>query len=138
MTNDPKHAQRSTAKKTTMSPRQTRKRYLITGAAVGGLWFLNRDLPLWEHAVQMLIIMTMLTVLQAVLSRRHGAPPAPASAYVRMLGLKWALIALAVVASWALRQRVSHTDTIVAVGLAVLMTVLGPFLDDRAARTRAK
>jgi hypothetical protein len=138
MTNNPQPAQRSAAEKTTMSARQVRRRYLAAGAVLGGLWYAGRNMPLWEHALQMLIVMTVVTVLQVILRRRHGGPPKPASAYVRLVGVKVALIALAVGASWSLSQWTSRANTIVAVGLVVLVAMLGPALDGRAAPDAAR
>src|SRR2546423_15073761 len=60
--------------------KQPRSHYLIAGLAVAGLWLLNGDKSLLYHAVQMLIVMSVLTGLQIVLDRRHGkTPPTSAS-----------------------------------------------------------
>lgn len=113
--------------------KQPRSHYLIAGLAVGGLWLLNGDKSLLYHAVQMLAVMSVLTVLQIVLDRRHGVAPA----YARLIGAKLGLVALAVCAEWLLAPVTSRSNTIVAVGLVVLITAVGPALDRLAAR-RAK
>jgi hypothetical protein len=108
-------------------------RYLIAGLAVGGLWLLNGDKSLLYHAVQMLIVMSVLTTLQIVLDRRHGGTPA----YARLISAKLGLVAVAVGAGWLLAPVTSRSNTVVAVGLVVLITAVGPDLDRLAAR-RAK
>jgi hypothetical protein len=113
--------------------KQPHSHYLIAGLAVGGLWLLNGDKSLLYHALQMLIVMSVLTVLQIVLVRRHGET----TAYARVVSAKLALIAVAVSAEWLLAPVTCRSNTIVAVGLAVLITVVGPMLDRLAAR-RAK
>jgi hypothetical protein len=113
--------------------RQPRSHYLIAGLAVAGLWLLNGDKSLLYHAVQMLIVMSVLTGLQIVLDRHHGETPP----YVRLISAKLVLIAVAVGAEWLLAPVTSSSNTIVAVGLVVLITAAGPALDRLAAR-RAK
>ena len=108
-------------------------RYLIAGLAVAGLWLLNEDKSLLYHAVQMLIVMSALTGLEIVIQRRHGGAPA----YIRLISAKLVLIAVAVGAEWLLAPVTSQSNTVVAVGLVVLITGVGPALDRLAAR-RAK
>jgi len=112
---------------------QPRSHYLIAGLAVAGLWLLNGDKSLLYHAVQMLIVMSVLTGLQIVIDRHHGGTPA----YARLIGAKLALVAVAVGAEWLLAPVTSRSNTIVAAGLVVLITAAGPALDRLAAR-RAK
>src|SRR5215469_5417230 len=110
-----------------------RSHYLIVGLAVAGLWLLNGDKSLLYHAVQMLIVMSVLTGLQIGLDRRHGETPP----YVRLISAKLVLVAVAVGAEWLLARVTSQSNTIVAAGLVVLITAAGPALDHLAAR-RAK
>jgi hypothetical protein len=119
--------------RTARAAKQPRTHYLIAGLAVGGLWLLNGDKSLLYHAVQMLAVMSALTGLQIVLDRRHGGTPPCA----RLIGAKLALIAVAVGAEWLLAPVTSLSNTIVAAGLAVLVTAAGPALD-RVAGRRAK
>jgi len=104
--------------------------YLIVGLAVAGLWLLNRGRSPLFHAVQMLIVMSVLTGLQIVLDRRHGGTPA----YIRLISAKLVLIAVAVGAAWLLAPVTSQSNIIVAVGLVVLITAAGPALDRLATR----
>ena len=118
----------------------TRSSYLILGLAVGGLWLLNRDKSLLYHAVQMTAIMTSLTVLQLVLQivirRRGRGSPASPSAYARFVGLslgfKLMLVAVGVGAEWLLAPWTARSNAIVAAGLVVLVTALGPVVDRHA------
>lgn len=112
---------------------QPRGHYLIAGLAVAGLWLLNGDKSLLYHAVQMLAVMSVLTGLQIVAGRHHGKTPA----YARLIGAKLALVAVAVGAQWLLAPVTSRSNTIIAIGLVVLITAAGPRLDRLAAR-RAK
>src|SRR5215469_5408555 len=119
--------------RTARAAKQPRGHYLIAGLAVGGLWLLNGDKSLLYHAVQMLIVMSVLTGLQVVIDRRRGETPA----YVRLISAKLVLVAVAVGAGWLLALVTSGSNTIVAAGLVVLITAAGPALDHLAAR-RAK
>jgi len=119
--------------RTARAAKQPRSHYLIAGLAVAGLWLLNSNKSLLYHAVQMLIVMSVLTGLQIVLDRRHGETPA----YVRLISAKLVLVAVAVGAQWLLTPVTSESNTIVAAGLVVLVTAAGPALDRLAAR-RAK
>jgi Na+-translocating ferredoxin:NAD+ oxidoreductase RnfD subunit len=108
----------------------THSHYLIVGLLLAGLWLLNRDRSLLFHAVQMLGLMSVLTALQIVLLRRaHEATP-----YVRLISAKLVLVALAVGGEWLIAPATSRSNAIVAVGLVVLVTALGPVLDRVAAK----
>jgi hypothetical protein len=122
-------------------PKQPRSSYLITGLVLGGLWLLNRDKSLLYHAVQMTALMSVLTGVQIVLGqialrRRGGGAPASPSAYARLFGRllspKLALVAVGVGAEWLLAPMTPRSNAIVAGGLAVLVTALGPVVDRRA------
>jgi hypothetical protein len=117
---------------TAQAAQQTRIHYLIVGLAIAGLWLLNRDKSLLYHGVQMLAVMSVLTVLQIVLRRRAGQAPA----YARLVGAKLVLVALAVGGEWLLAPETPRSNAIVAIGLVVLVTALGPILD-RLATNRA-
>jgi hypothetical protein len=107
--------------------------YLLIGLVLGGLWILNRDKSLLFHAVQMLIVMSLFTGFQIVL-RRRAREVLP---YTRLVVPKLVLVALAVGAEWLLRSVTSRSNLIVAVGLVVLITAVGPVLD-RVAAKRAR
>jgi hypothetical protein len=107
--------------------------YLIIGLVLGGLWILNRDKSLLFHAVQMLVVMSLFTGVQIVL-RRRAREVLP---YTRLVVPKLVLVALAVGAEWLLASVTSRSNAIVAVGLVVLVTALGPVLDRLAARRAA-
>jgi hypothetical protein len=69
--------------------------------------------------------------------RRHGGgAPASAGAYAlllgRLLGAKLVLVAVAVAAEWLLAPMTSRSNGIVAAGLVVLVTALGPVVDRHA------
>ena len=127
------HERRRLRARMARAAKQPRSHYLIAGLAVGGLWLLNGDKSLLYHAVQMLIVMSVLTGLQIVIDRHHGGTPA----YARLIGAKLVLVAVAVGAEWLLAPVTSRSNTIVAAGLVVLITAAGPALDRLAAR-RAK
>ena len=119
--------------RTARAAKQPRSHYLIAGLAVAGLWLLNGDKSLLYHAVQMLIVMSVLTGLQIVIDRHRGGTPP----YIRLISAKLVLVAVAVGAGWLLGPVTSGSNTIVAAGLVVLITAAGPPLDRLAAR-RAK
>jgi hypothetical protein len=111
----------------------SRTHYLLVGLALAGLWLLSRDRSLLFHAVQMLVVMGLLTGLQIVLRRRAGQVPT----YVRLIVSKLVLVALAVGFEWLLAPETSRANTVVAVFLVVVVTALGPILD-RIAVDRAR
>ena len=111
------------------SPQFSHRHYLLVGLALAGLWLLSRDKSLPFHAVQMLAVMGALTVLQIVLRLRVGEAPA----YARLIVAKLVLVGLAVGGEWLLAPETSQSNTIIAIGLVVLVTVLGPVLDRLAA-----
>ena len=110
--------------------KRPRSRYLTAGLVVGGLWLLNGDKSVLYHAVQMLIVMSVLTGLQIVIDRHHGNSPA----YLRLISAKLVLVAVAAGAEWLLAPVTSESNTIVAAGLVILITAAGPALDRLAAR----
>jgi hypothetical protein len=111
------------------SPQFSHRHYLLVGLALAGLWLLSCDKSLLFHAVQMLAVMGALTVLQIVLRLRADEAPA----YTRLIVAKLVLIGLAVGGEWLLAPETGQSNTIIAIGLVVLVTVLGPVLDRLAA-----
>ena len=107
--------------------------YLIVGVALAGLWLLNRDKSLLFHAVQMLVVMSVLTGLQIVLRLRAGQVPP----YTRLVVAKLVLVGLAVGFEWLLEPETSRSNAVVAGFLVVLVTALGPKLDRVAAKRAA-
>jgi hypothetical protein len=120
-------------KRTARTAQYSHTHYLIIGLVLGGLWILNRDKSLLFHAVQMLVVMSFFTGVQIVL-RRHAGEVLP---YIRLVVPKLVLVALAVGTEWLLRSLTSRSNAIVAVGLVVLITAVGPVLD-RVAAKRAR
>jgi hypothetical protein len=110
-----------------------RSHYLLVGLALAGLWLLSGGKSLLFHAVQMLVVMSLLTGLQIVLRRRAGQ----VVPYVRLTIPKLALVGLAVGSGWVLSLVTSSSNAIVAAGLVVLVTAAGPRLD-RVAANRAR
>lgn len=106
-------------------PQYSHSHYLLVGLALAGLWLLNRDKSLLYHAMQMLAIMGALTALQIVLRLRAGIAPA----YARLITAKLVLVALALAGEWLLAPATSRSNAIVATGLVILVTALGPVLD---------
>jgi hypothetical protein len=124
------HHRRRLRARMARAAKQPRTHYLIAGLAVAGLWLLNADKSLLYHAVQMLIVMSVLTGLQIVADLHHGKAPA----YLRLISAKLVLVAVAVGAEWLLAPVTSESNAIVAAGLVVLITAAGPALDRLAAR----
>jgi hypothetical protein len=77
--------------------------------------------------------MSLFTGFQIVRRRRAGE----VLPYIRLVVPKLVLVALAVGAEWLLRSVTSRSNAIVAVGLVVLITAVGPVLDRLAARRAA-
>jgi hypothetical protein len=117
----------------TQTAQYSHTHYLLIGLVLGGLWILNRDKSLLFHAVQMLVVMSLFTGIQIVL-RRGAREVLP---YTRLVVPKLVLVALALGAEWLLRSVTSRSNAIVAVGLVVLITAVGPVLDRVAAKRAA-
>jgi hypothetical protein len=129
----PRAARLGRPARTARTAQYSHAHYLVIGLVLGGLWVLNRDKSLLFHAVQMLVVMSLFTGVQIVLRRRAGE----LLPYVRLVVPKLALVALAVGAEWLLASVTSRSNAIVAVGLVVVVTAVGPLLD-RVAAKRAR
>jgi hypothetical protein len=112
-----------------------RIRFLVPGIVFGVLWYANRDTPLWEHAVRMLVIMVVvLAAIELLADRHNGQKRAPHLAHGRVIGAKLGLLAIAVVAEWALDHWTEQASAVVAVGLVVVTAVVGPALRHHCVR----
>lgn len=109
---------------------RTRVRYLIVGLVMGVLWWLNRDQPLLTHALQMLGVMAVVTVLQILVRRRRGQR----IEYLRLIGTKLLLLGVAVGAQWLLTPVLPRASLVVAGILPVLAAALGPRLEETTGR----
>lgn len=127
---DTHEAGRRSATSATQVAQYSHTHYLIVGVALAALWWFSRDLSLLYHALQMLGVMSVLTAVQIVL-RRHVGEAVP---YLRLIAAKLVLVALAVCSEWLLSPATDQSNAIVAAGLVVLVTALGPVLDRLAAR----
>jgi hypothetical protein len=103
--------------------------FLVLGCLFGVLWYSNRNMLLWEHALRMLVIMiVVLAVIELLARRRTGRERGPRLAHGRIIAAKLGLLAVAVVAEWLLDHWTAQASAIVAVGLAALTAVFGPGL----------
>ena len=100
-------------------------RYLLGGLLIGGFWYLNRHRPPWEEALRTIVVFAVLmTALKAKLRSKsvnvHLVP---------LVASKAVLVGIAAVIGQALEKSMGNAQLVVAAGLAVAVTVLGPLGD---------
>jgi hypothetical protein len=116
-------------------PVPLRVRYLALGLLMGGIWAWNGSTPLWVHAVKLVGLMAIVTMLVRLVRQRRAARAGirakPQLSVPRVLAVKASLVLAAMIVSWLLDGRVSHAYLVVATGLLVVVALLGPRLHPR-------
>ncbi|WP_331739553.1 hypothetical protein OG613_43980 (plasmid) [Streptomyces sp. NBC_00015] len=106
--------------------------YTVLGVLMGGLWAVNHGATLWEHTSRLLLIaLTVPPLMERVRMRRRrrlGRHGEPRVSLLRLTLLKLGVVALALAATWLLRDQVAGADYWTAAGMAVLVAVAGPLL----------
>ena len=111
---------------------RVRLRFLVAGLGIGWIWIRQSGEPLWEHAVRpailVLIVVPVISALRRRVRRARNLPPPRHLRISRLLAAKLALIAGALGATVLVGMWTSHADTYVALGLVVVVAVVGPIL----------
>jgi peptidoglycan/LPS O-acetylase OafA/YrhL len=100
-------------------------RYLVGGLLIGGFWYVNRGRPPWEEALRTFIVFAILmVVMRARLRRKSGDVH-----LVPLLATKAVLVAVAALIQGALLHLMGDAALAVAIGLALIVALLGPLGD---------
>jgi Na+-translocating ferredoxin:NAD+ oxidoreductase RnfD subunit len=95
-------------------------RYLLGGLLIGGFWYLNRHRPPWEEALRTVVVFAVLmAALKAKLRGKFEVHLVP------LVASKAVLVAIAAVVQQQPAKSTTNAQLIVAVGLAVVVTLLG-------------
>lgn len=115
--------------------------YAVAGLVIGGAWAFGRDLPVWEHALRLFVIVLIVPPIVHLIRRRlgrltHASPPLR-----RLVVAKVLLVAGAVGLELLLDQFTARAPFITAAALAVTVAGRGPtwhrkHLPDKAAERR--
>ncbi|MFE9687215.1 hypothetical protein [Streptomyces sp. NPDC006285] len=113
-------------------PRSVFLHYPVLGLLMGGLWAYNHGDSLWEHTERLLlVVVTVPPLLERVRTRRRrrlGREGEPHVSMWRLTLLKLGVVALALIATCLLRERVPDADYWTAAGMALFVSVAGPAL----------
>lgn len=102
-------------------------KYLVMAAVIGGLWFQNRHRPAWEEGIRVLIVFALVMLLMKRLVARRGITIELGPALLT----KTVLIAIALAVQLLVGRWTSDPAGYVAVGLALIIALLGPLFDHR-------
>jgi hypothetical protein len=106
---------------------QARIRYVVAGLLIGGFWYLNRDRSPWQDALRVMITFTVLMVVMRARLKRKSVDVH----LVSLIAAKAVLIVIAVLVQEALKHSMDNPALVVAVGLGLVVALLGPVGDHR-------
>ncbi|MFD6112508.1 hypothetical protein ACFWG0_20670 [Streptomyces yangpuensis] len=110
--------------------------YAAAGAAVGAVWAFGADMPAWEHALRVLVIVLCVSVAGRLIAprlARTGRAPLDRGLFLGLVAAKVLLVAVALLVDWAAGLWFSEPALITAGFLFVLVTLGGPVLHGRLA-----
>ncbi|MGW2036802.1 hypothetical protein [Streptomyces virginiae] len=108
--------------------------YAAAGVAVGAVWVLGGDMPAWEHALRVLVVVLCVSVAgRAVGPRlaRAGRTPLDRKVFFGLVAAKVLLVGVALLVDWLAGLWFAEPALITAGFLFVAVTVGGPALHDR-------
>ncbi|WP_371792219.1 hypothetical protein OG285_24655 [Streptomyces sp. NBC_01471] len=115
--------------------RGVRAGYLVAGLVMAGMWFRGAGLPVWEHALRVLVLILVVPPLIHLVRRRRerrtGRAPSRRVPLRRLVALKVTLVAAAVCCDWLLGLRLPEPGAITAVGLLLAVALGGPAFHQR-------
>ncbi len=110
--------------------------YAAAGAAVAAVWVLGGDMPAWEHALRVLVVVLCVSVAGRFLGRRlarSGRAPLDRGLFLGLVAGKVLLVAVALLVDWLAGLWFAEPTLITAGFLFVLVTLGGPALHGRLA-----
>ncbi|MDI3390307.1 hypothetical protein QIS99_29550 [Streptomyces sp. B-S-A8] len=101
--------------------------YAAAGLLIGGAWAYGRDMPLWEHALRLCVIVVVVPpVLHLVRSRLRRRSAAQHLPLRQLVVTKVLLVAAAVVVELLLDPLTAWASFVTAAALAAVVAVGGP------------
>ncbi|MET7622502.1 hypothetical protein [Streptomyces sp. NPDC005408] len=118
--------------RTTAGPsRQARKLYLVIGVVLALIWAARAEDPPWQHALRTLGLMLVILPAATLLLRRKQARTGiqlPELRHLNIFAAKFLLVAAALGAEWLLQSHTQKAAHYVAIGIAVVVALVGPRL----------
>ncbi|WP_030908261.1 hypothetical protein [Streptomyces sp. NRRL F-5126] len=100
-------------------------RYLLGGLIIGVFWYINRGRPAWEEALRTVVVFSVLMALLKARLRGRGVEVH----LVPLIASKAALVLVAAVVQEGIKDSVGSAALVVAIGLGLAVTLLGPVGD---------
>ncbi|MFI7357883.1 hypothetical protein ACIBTP_28670 [Streptomyces avidinii] len=110
--------------------------YAAAGAAVAAVWLLGGDMPAWEHALRVLVVVLCVSLAGRFVGRRlarAGRAPLDRGLFLGLVAGKVLLVAVALLVDWLAGLWFAEPTLITAVFLFVVVAVGGPALHGRLA-----
>ncbi|MFF3674505.1 hypothetical protein ACFYYS_11005 [Streptomyces sp. NPDC002120] len=108
--------------------------YAAAGAAMAAVWVLGGDMPAWEHALRVLLVVLCVSVAGRFAGRRlarSGRAPLDRGLFFALVAGKVLLVAVALLVDWLAGLWFSEPTLITAAFLFVVVAVGGPALHGR-------
>lgn len=116
--------------------------YAAAGAAVAAVWVLGGDMPAWEHALRVLVVVLCVSLAGRFVGprlTRAGRAPLDRGLFLGLVTGKVLLVAVALLVDWLAGLWFSEPTLITAAFLFVVVAVGGPALHGRLSHgTRAR
>jgi peptidoglycan/LPS O-acetylase OafA/YrhL len=100
-------------------------RYLIGGLLIGAMWYVNRGRPAWEEALRTIAVFTVVMALMKGKLKRRSVDVH----LVPLVASKAVLVTVAAVVEVQVQGSIGNASLVVAIGLALAVTLLGPLGD---------
>ncbi|MFE1829113.1 hypothetical protein [Streptomyces yangpuensis] len=103
---------------------------------MGAVWAFGADMPAWEHALRVLVIVLCVSAAARLIAprlARAGRAPLDRGLFLGLVAAKVLLVAVALLVDWAAGLWFSEPDLITAGFLFVLVALGGPVLHGRLA-----
>ncbi|MFE5489426.1 hypothetical protein ACFQ7Z_05610 [Streptomyces virginiae] len=108
--------------------------YAAAGAAVGAVWLLGGDMPAWEHALRVLVVVLCVSVAGRVVGprlARAGRAPLDRKLFFGLVAAKVLLVGVALLVDWLAGLWFAEPALITAGFLFVTVAAAGPALHGR-------
>ncbi|MFB7260371.1 hypothetical protein [Streptomyces nojiriensis] len=108
--------------------------YAAAGAAVGAVWAFGGDMPAWEHALRVLVVVLCVSVAGRLVGRRlvrAGRTPVDRGLFFGLVAAKVLLVAVALLVDQLAGLWFSEPALVTAGFLFALVAVGGPALHGR-------